>query len=326
MNKKILISFFLLYLVFPGFELFAEERLLSTAHVFPGDVLNAVITQGRRDDDVHFLLMDEQGKVCSKAPGLILDLPETEFEKDHGTVSFIGLLGIDSAVEPGQYQLRSEVRNSRGLSVHERPVLMRSRDFIREEIPLNKSMSTLRSKGSDEKRAQSRKLWALLNEVSPGNARFLGPFSSPVENARETAWYGDRRVYLYSDGTTASSYHYGLDLAAETGTTIMAPAEGKVVMAEKRIITGWTVVLEHMPGIYTLYYHMDTLAVKKGNKVQQGDTLGTLGCTGLVTGPHLHWEMRVNTVAVDPKEYMKRPLIDKMGILSIMDNTKEKGR
>ncbi len=303
----------------------ADERLLATAHVFPGDVLTALVTRVRPGDDVLFMLKDEDGRVCSRAPGLILDLDEFE-NGSYGSEVFIGFLGVDSTLLPGQYELRCEVRSFRGLSIHERPVLLRSRDFIREDIPLNKSMTVLRSEVSDEKQAQSRKLWALLNEVSPGKAHEIEPFSPPVEDFVETAWYGDRRKFVYSDGNSASSIHYGLDMAAETGTEVRAPADGRVVMAENRIVTGWTIVLEHLPGIYTLYYHMDGLDVKTGDEVKRGDGLGTLGCTGLVTGPHLHWEMRVNTVAVDPKEYMKRPLIDKKGILSIMGYTKEKGR
>ncbi len=322
LNKKILLFFFVLC---QGFVLFAEERLLSTAHVFPGDVLNALLIRAGAEDEVLFMLKNEKDQVCSRAPGLILDWEELQ-DEDSGFKAFIGFLGMDSTLLPGQYVLRCEIRNSRGLSIHERPVLLRSREFLQEDISLNQNMTTLRSEDSGEKRAQSRKLWALLKKVSSGKARNIGPFTPPVDDFVETAWYGDRRNFIYSNGKTSSSVHYGLDMAAETGKEIKAPFEAKVVMAEKRFITGWTLVLEHLPGVYTLYYHMDRLDVQEGDQVKQGDLLGTLGCTGLVTGPHLHWEMRVNTVAVDPKEYMKRPLIDKKGILSIMGYTKEKGR
>ena len=71
-------------------------------------------------------------------------------------------------------------------------------------------------------------------------------------------------------------------------------------MAENRISTGWSVVIEHLPGVYSLYYHMDSLTVEKGDMVKRGTLIGYSGATGLATGPHLHWEVRVNGNAVNP--------------------------
>ena len=81
-------------------------------------------------------------------------------------------------------------------------------------------------------------------------------------------------------------------------------------MASERIITGFTVVIEHLPGLYSLYYHLDSLSVREGQRVSQGDRIGTVGSTGLATGPHLHWEVRSAGVAVDPDLLVKRSLID----------------
>ena len=101
---------------------------------------------------------------------------------------------------------------------------------------------------------------------------------------------------------------------------------GKVVLAQNRILTGNSIVLEHFPGIYSLYYHMDSLNVEEGDRVAAGANLGTLGATGLVTGPHLHWELRVNTIPVDPMKYLDRGLIDKDDIMAIIYRTTQKGR
>ena len=64
--------------------------------------------------------------------------------------------------------------------------------------------------------------------------------------------------------------------------------------------TGWSVVIEHLPGLYSLYYHMSELKVKEGDIVKEGQLIGLSGATGLATGPHLHWEMRLNMAAVNP--------------------------
>ncbi len=298
----------------------AAESLLSTPQAVPGEILTAVVYQGNSEDEIQFMLIDDEGIVRSSAPGLTFEAEELPGQ------NFIGFLGLSSEVKPGSYKLKAEIRNTRGLRVYERPVLVRSEDFLSEDISLNQAMTTLRSEDSEEKRDQSRKLWALLNRVSDDKVTRGDVFLSPVQEFITSAWYGDRRTYLYTGGDSSSSLHNGVDLAAPTGTEVLTPLEGKVVMAEFRIITGNTVVLEHMPGVYTLYYHMDSLNVKPGDSLNQGDLMGTVGSTGLVTGPHLHWEMRVNTIPVDPTKYLSRPLIDKDEIIAIINGTKEQGR
>ncbi|MDA3956097.1 M23 family metallopeptidase [Oceanispirochaeta sp.] len=314
--KKLLIFPSLLFLLFCHVSI-AAQTLLSTPHASPGDILTVLVHQGSPDDEILFILKDENGVVRSNAQGLA-------FELEEGTGSdYIGLMGLASDMESGTYQLRAEIRNSKGFSVYEQPVLIRARDFRSEDIPLNKDMSTLRTDDSAEKRDQSRRLWALLNKLSKGSIHPVAVFLPPVKEFIITSWYGDRRTYLYKDGGTANSLHTGMDMAADTGTEIMAPLEGAVVMAEDRILTGWTVVLEHLPGVYSLYYHMDRIDVEPGDWVSQGEILGTVGSTGLVTGPHLHWELRVNTIPVNPERYLTLPLIDKDEILTIMNDTVE---
>ena len=71
-------------------------------------------------------------------------------------------------------------------------------------------------------------------------------------------------------------------------------------MAEDRISTGWSVCIEHLPGLYSIFYHMSELKGEKGQTVNTGDLIGLSGATGLATGPHLHWEVRLNWEAVSP--------------------------
>ena len=78
------------------------------------------------------------------------------------------------------------------------------------------------------------------------------------------------------------------------------------MLAESRISTGWSVVVEHLPGVYSLYYHLDSLAASEGEAVRAGTLIGRSGSTGLSTGPHLHWEFRVNGEAVSPDWFLSR--------------------
>jgi murein DD-endopeptidase MepM/ murein hydrolase activator NlpD len=132
----------------------------------------------------------------------------------------------------------------------------------------------------------------------------------PLDSLRYTSFYGDRRTYAYSDGGSAGSIHNGVDLAAPTGTPIHAPGRGRVRMATNRIVTGGTIVIEHLPGVYSLYYHLDSVDVTVGETVETGAVIGTVGSTGLSTGPHLHWELRVAGVAVDPAFVVDDALLD----------------
>jgi murein DD-endopeptidase MepM/ murein hydrolase activator NlpD len=87
-----------------------------------------------------------------------------------------------------------------------------------------------------------------------------------------------------------------------------------------RIVTGNTVIIEHAPGIYSLYYHLDRINVQEGAIVTAGAVIGLSGSTGLSTGPHLHWELRINTEGTDPDAFVSRPVIDKDLIISRIYN------
>jgi murein DD-endopeptidase MepM/ murein hydrolase activator NlpD len=76
------------------------------------------------------------------------------------------------------------------------------------------------------------------------------------------------------DGSESSSVHFGRDLWAETGTPVLAAGRGRVVLAAERFLTGNTIVLEHLPGVYTMYYHMDSMDVRIGQMVEQGTRIG----------------------------------------------------
>ena len=125
-------------------------------------------------------------------------------------------------------------------------------------------------------------------------------FVPPTQATRRTSYYAERRIYKYTNGKEVTSLHYGTDYGIPTGSKVTSCAAGKVVVAENRVTTGWSVCIEHLPGLYSLYYHQKELKVKEGDIVKCGDLIGLSGKTGLATGPHLHWEMRLNMEAVSP--------------------------
>ncbi len=120
----------------------------------------------------------------------------------------------------------------------------------------------------------------------------------PIINPRVTDRYGWRDLYGKND------YHYGLDLAANYGTSIYAAASGKVIYADYHSDFGWCVKIEHEGGIVSLYAHCSKLLVSKGDTVKQGDVIAQVGSTGYSYGNHCHMEVLVNDQRVDPENYI----------------------
>lgn len=117
-----------------------------------------------------------------------------------------------------------------------------------------------------------------------------------------TSSFGIRRLY---DGTL-SSYHGGLDIAGATGDPVLASATGRVILAETLAVRGNAVIIDHGAGVFSAYFHMQDITVLVGQLVRQEDLVGHVDSTGLSTGPHLHWELRIGGVPVDPIEWTER--------------------
>ncbi len=107
-------------------------------------------------------------------------------------------------------------------------------------------------------------------------------------------------------GWRDTGFHYGLDIAADTGSPIKAALSGQVIEAGwKNNAYGYTVMVDHGNGLKTLYGHASALLVQDGERVRQGDSIALVGSTGNSTGPHLHFEVRVNNICTDPMEYLR---------------------
>jgi len=126
---------------------------------------------------------------------------------------------------------------------------------------------------------------------------FKNKFINPLENAIVTGVYGSQRIL----NGKPKWPHYGIDFAADEGTEIKAMLDGVVTLAEPDLFyTGGTLIFDHGHGISTLYMHMKTLMVKIGQKVKQGDVIGTVGSTGRSTGAHLDVRLNWFQTRLDP--------------------------
>jgi len=163
-------------------------------------------------------------------------------------------------------------------------------DFAKQLGELNKNV--------DVKADQLSVLEALLVEGS-AQRKFL-PTLPPVENVNYTSNFG----YRIDPFTGHQTFHEGVDFAAETGTAINAAASGKVIYADYHPAYGKSVEIDHGNGLVTRYAHGSELLVKDGDLVVRGQRISRVGSTGRSTGPHLHFEVRLNGVAQNPGRFL----------------------
>jgi murein DD-endopeptidase MepM/ murein hydrolase activator NlpD len=283
-----------------------EAPLPPPLALFPGECRpGEPVTVAFRSDSQETLravLIDGQGNRLARASFFSLDSGDRRV--------LAAVLAVPCTALPGGALIRVE---SGELIIDEAAFIITDRVFASEEIALNQENTDIRTVPDPQKTAESEQLWAIINHTG-AEIYTIASFAAPVTSTRRTSFYGDRRVYRYADGAADTAIHAGVDYGVPRGTAVTACAGGRVVLARFRIATGNSVIIEHLPGVYSLYYHMDRIETAEGALVRQGELLGESGSTGLSTGPHLHWEVRVSGENTDPDAFTARPILDKEAI------------
>lgn len=136
------------------------------------------------------------------------------------------------------------------------------------------------------------------SELTP--RAFFKTWTQPINSAHISPFGQARRYERGGD----VKYHYGEDFAGKVGDPIRAANDGTVVIAGFYTIRGGLTAIDHGAGVVSLYFHQSKITVAIGQRVTRGEIIGAVGATGFVTGPHLHWEMRVRGEATDPKQWL----------------------
>ncbi len=221
-----------------------------------------------------------------------------------GTVTFLGktypgfvssgllnvYIGVDMDTHAGLHPIRYDFGGESG----SREISIRARTYDTERLTVPEKYTELDDQTLARVNAEAERLNALWNEIS-GQRLWTESFLKPATGPNGSP-FGLRR---YFNGKPRRP-HSGLDIKAPEGSEVYASNVGKVVLAEDLFFTGNTVVIDHGMGLFTLYAHLQRIDVKVGQSVERSQRLGLVGKTGRVTGPHLHWAVRLGRMRVDP--------------------------
>lgn len=201
------------------------------------------------------------------------------------------LVGVDLDVKPGTYPVAIDAGSQ---DRTEYALVVRPRRFPTRTLKVDPDLVNPPPQEMKRIAREARQLRALWD--APAGARVWdGPFVRPVPDPANSS-FGTRSIY----NGEARSPHGGTDFLSPAGRPIQAPNAGKVVLAGTLYFTGGTVVIDHGLGVLSLFAHLSSIAVHEGDLLETGDAIGEVGATGRVTGPHLHWSVRLGGARVDP--------------------------
>jgi len=206
----------------------------------------------------------------------------------------MALIGIDLAQPTGRHPLM--VTWKEGGLVHERSVIVEieSEVFGIQHLKLPKKMVDLDPETLKRVRGEKKKVRKAFRR-SLGEKLWDGEFVVPTKGRRQGT-FGRRR---FLNGKPRKP-HTGEDISAPTGTPVLATNKGKVVLVGNFFFNGRSVFIDHGLGLFSMYFHLSEIAAKEGTIINTGEEIGRVGKSGRVTGPHLHWGMRLNSARIDP--------------------------
>jgi len=234
--------------------------------------------------------------------GMLIDHPLHFFQIEDG--SWVALQGVHALTEPGIYPLRLEATLPEGaLQSFEQMVLVKSGYYPAESI------NGVEADTIDPAVTGPEDQW-LLSLISPVTPEkyWQGTFQLPVDSQYcIRSKFGNRRSY---NGGVLNLFHTGIDFGVCSEAhpfDIYAPADGVVAFTGLKTVRGNATIIDHGWGIYSGLYHQEEIYVAVGDHVTAGQLIGKIGATGRVTGPHLHWEIWVNGIQVNPLEWLQEP-------------------
>ena len=247
----------------------------SSPALYPGDVARVDVSGVNGDERITASVLGQ----------------DLTFHYDKQQQKWHALVGIDLDTKPGEYPLRIHRGDGAPAATHTLRILHKEFRVRRLRVPpgfVEPPAEALEQISKD-----SAALAEAYARVSP--KKWSGAFALPVDG-KPTSNFGSRSYY---NGQRRSP-HAGVDFAGAVGTPVRAANTGEVVLAGPMYFTGNTIVVDYGDRLFSIFAHLSELRAKAGDTVEPSTIVGLLGATGRVTGPHLHWSVRLNGARVDP--------------------------
>jgi murein DD-endopeptidase MepM/ murein hydrolase activator NlpD len=273
-------------LILSGSAVMADDQIrLSATTMRPGDFITISVDGALRSTvEVSFLGVSKQLQAYNSR--------------------YIGLVAASYFTKPGTYGLIVKITSENQSYIKEYPIEVIKRDFPEDRVVIaektRKEILTPGNVDADAKKAAAARKNAQMEPLPP---LWEGRFIWPVQGKITTGFGLIRYMNDIEEGR-----HSGLDIAAPTGTPVLACNRGRVIFAGNLNVTGLTVIIHHGMGLYTSYSHLSKMAVHEGELVNVGGMVGQVGMTGLATGPHLHLTVRIGDICVDPYLVLEKEL------------------
>lgn len=207
---------------------------------------------------------------------------------------FVAVVGLALSLKPGEYFIDTAEQSV--------PFNVTERKYRVQKLTIeNKRKVNPEPRDMDRITRERKEMDSVFNRFTPMD-NISTDFSLPTQGVVSSS-FGLRRIL----NDQPRSPHSGMDIAANEGSNINAPAPGRVVATGHYFFNGNTVLLDHGHGLITMYCHMSSIKVDVDDTVAQGDLLGKVGQTGRVTGAHLHWGVSLNNARVNPGLFLVKP-------------------
>lgn len=207
------------------------------------------------------------------------------------------VVGIPLSAEPGSHRLQLNDGSQLTFQVRDKRY---EAQYITLQNKRQVNPNPLDLERIRGEQSRSRRAFGHWSEPASVDTQFQLPVVGPISGS-----FGKRRFF----NNQPRRPHSGLDIAAATGTPVVAPAAGRVVEHGNYFFNGNTVFVDHGRGLVSMFCHLDSYQVEVGDWLEAGQPFAEVGATGRVTGPHLHWSVSLNNARVDPSRFLSDELL-----------------